>query len=48
VRGIRAGPADLKRMLGWVNVKNGSGKNYEQRYWDRFMGGRRDVALFGS
>jgi dipeptidyl aminopeptidase/acylaminoacyl peptidase len=33
-----AGPADLKRMLDWVNAKNGSGKNYEQRYWDRFMG----------
>jgi dipeptidyl aminopeptidase/acylaminoacyl peptidase len=33
-----AGPADLKRMLDWVNVKNRSGENYEQRYWDRFMG----------
>jgi dipeptidyl aminopeptidase/acylaminoacyl peptidase len=33
-----AGPSDLRRMLDWVNAKNGSGKNYEQRYWDRFMG----------
>jgi dipeptidyl aminopeptidase/acylaminoacyl peptidase len=33
-----AGLADLKRMLDWVNAKNGSGKNHEQRYWDRFMG----------
>ena len=33
-----AGLADLKRMLNWVNAKNWSSKNYEQRYWDRFMG----------
>jgi predicted dienelactone hydrolase len=30
--------ADLKRMLDWVNDKNRSGKNHEQRYRDRFMG----------
>jgi len=33
-----AGLADLKRMLNWVNAKNWSAKNIEQRYWDRFMG----------
>jgi dipeptidyl aminopeptidase/acylaminoacyl peptidase len=33
-----AGLADLKRMLNWVNAKNWSSKNLEQRYWDRFMG----------
>jgi dipeptidyl aminopeptidase/acylaminoacyl peptidase len=33
-----AGPADLKRLLDWVNVKHWSSKNHEQRYWDRFMG----------
>jgi dipeptidyl aminopeptidase/acylaminoacyl peptidase len=33
-----AGLADLKRMLDWVNVKNGSGRNHAQRFWDRFMG----------
>ena len=32
------GLADLKRMLNWVNTKNWSSKNYEQRDWDRFMG----------
>jgi dipeptidyl aminopeptidase/acylaminoacyl peptidase len=33
-----AGLSDLKRMLYWVNAKNGSDKNHTQRYWDRFMG----------
>ena len=33
-----AGLSDLKRMLGWVNLKNWSSRSYEQRYWDRFMG----------
>lgn len=33
-----AGLADLKRMLDWVNAKNWSSKNVQQRYWDRFMG----------
>jgi dipeptidyl aminopeptidase/acylaminoacyl peptidase len=35
-----AGITDLKRMLEWVNDKHFSRSNYEQRYWDRFMGAR--------
>jgi dipeptidyl aminopeptidase/acylaminoacyl peptidase len=33
-----AGISDLKRMLNWVNDKHFRRNNYEQRYWDRFMG----------
>jgi dipeptidyl aminopeptidase/acylaminoacyl peptidase len=42
-----AGISDPKRMLEWVNDKNFSRSNYEQRYWDRFMGahGPTDPAL---
>jgi dipeptidyl aminopeptidase/acylaminoacyl peptidase len=35
-----AGISDLKRMLNWVNEKHFGSNNYEQRYWDRFMGVR--------
>ena len=35
-----AGISDLKRMLEWVNDKHYNRSNYEQRYWDRFMGAR--------
>jgi dipeptidyl aminopeptidase/acylaminoacyl peptidase len=35
-----AGISDLKRMLEWVNDKHFNRSNYEQRYWDRFMGAR--------
>jgi dipeptidyl aminopeptidase/acylaminoacyl peptidase len=42
-----AGISDLKRMLEWVNDKHFNRSNYEQRYWDRFMGahGPDDPAL---
>jgi len=42
-----AGISDLKRMLNWVNDKHFGSNNYEQRYWDRFMGvsGADDPAL---
>lgn len=42
-----AGISDPKRMLEWVNDKNFNRSNYEQRYWDRFMGvlGPDDPAL---
>jgi dipeptidyl aminopeptidase/acylaminoacyl peptidase len=33
-----AGISDLKRMLDWVNDKHFQRNNWEQRYWDRFMG----------
>lgn len=33
-----AGLSDLKRMLKWVNDKHFQRSNWEQRYWDRFMG----------
>ncbi len=35
-----AGIADLKRMLKWVNDRHFNRDNYEQRYWERFMGAR--------
>ena len=42
-----AGPADLKLLLNWVNDNHMSGKNLDQRYWDRFIGvtGPSDPAL---
>jgi dipeptidyl aminopeptidase/acylaminoacyl peptidase len=33
-----AGLSDLKRMLDWVNDKHFQRNNWEQRYWERFMG----------
>jgi pimeloyl-ACP methyl ester carboxylesterase len=42
-----AGLSDLKRFLRWTNEYKGSHDNFEQRYWDRFMGvsGPGDPAL---
>jgi len=42
-----AGLSDLKRMLDWVDEKHLQRSNYDQRYWDRFMGvtGPRDPVL---
>ena len=42
-----AGLSDLKRMLQWVNEKQGRGGGWTQRYWDRFLGvtGPGDPAL---
>lgn len=42
-----AGISDLKRMLQWVNEREGRKQNSTQRYWDRFMGasGPNDPAL---
>jgi dipeptidyl aminopeptidase/acylaminoacyl peptidase len=33
-----AGISDPQRMLEWVNAKNLKRSNYEQRFWERFMG----------
>jgi dipeptidyl aminopeptidase/acylaminoacyl peptidase len=42
-----AGLSDLKRTLDWVDEKHLQRSNYDQRYWDRFMGvtGPRDPVL---
>jgi dipeptidyl aminopeptidase/acylaminoacyl peptidase len=33
-----AGVSDIRRMLEWVNSREGKKHNITQRYWDRYMG----------
>jgi dipeptidyl aminopeptidase/acylaminoacyl peptidase len=42
-----AGPSDLRRMLHWVQSRQGSSNNNTLRFWDQYMGakGPDDLAL---